>query len=126
MTASDREVGQGAEAAAHRGIPVDVLREFCFQQVERSSLMQVAARAGMSRTSLAKFLAGAKPQRRTQRTLALYYLAARDIVPREEALAVLSDGETSLEQALLKAMVDHHQRHGRTVPNWVELLQRGR
>ena len=110
----------------HRNVSVEVLRDFYLDLVELSSLTLVAARAGLPRTSLTSFLAGARPHRRTHRRLALYFLAASETGPREEALAVLTDGDDGLKRVLLRAAADYHQSRGHPVPTWAEVLLRDR
>ena len=110
---------------SYRRIPVDVLREFYIDQVELSSLSQLAARAGLGKTTLQSFVAGAKPHPRTRRILALYYLAAQDVGPREDALDVLTAGDRRLKDAVLSAIEAYHQRGGHPVPSWVDVLKRG-
>lgn len=59
----------------HRAVPLYLLREFYMDMVELTSLRSVASAAGITRSTLHKFVAdGSVPHPRTRRLLALYYL----------------------------------------------------
>ena len=107
---------------SYRDVSVETLREFYTDQIEGSSIIQVAARAGLGKTTLQSFLRGAKPYPRTHRTLAMYYLHAQETGPREEALRVLAGDDHELHGALLRVISDHLSRRGRPVPLWVRRL----
>lgn len=65
-----------ATGADHKSVPLDVLREFTREEAERTSLRHVAARVGLGRTTVQKFVAGeTTPHPRVRRRLALWYLS---------------------------------------------------
>ena len=124
MQMKDDGAGQQTSERSYRTIPVDVLREFYRDHVELSSLTQVAMRVGLGKTTLHSFLKGTNPVPRNRRALAIYYVRAQATGPREDALDALSDGDEELKDVVIQAMVEHHRRHGRTIPLWLEMLQR--
>jgi hypothetical protein len=107
---------------SYRDVSVETLREFYTDQIESSSIKEVAARAGLGRTTFQSFLTGSKPYLRTHRALAMYYLHAQETGPREEALRVLAGDDHELQSTLLRAISDHLDRRGRPVPLWVRRL----
>jgi transcriptional regulator with XRE-family HTH domain len=58
----------------YRPVPLDTLRELARERSERTSLRQVAAAAGVGRTTLQKFIQGeTSPHPRVKRALARWY-----------------------------------------------------
>jgi hypothetical protein len=122
MTGSNDAAATKATAdKSYRTIPVEVLRDFYLDEVELSSLAQVAGRAGIGKSTLQSFLTGSSPHPRTRRTLGLYYVLAQGVGPREDALEVLTGGDEELKAAVLEALVDRHQ-HRQEVPQWLDAL----
>ncbi|MBV9109638.1 MAG: hypothetical protein JO306_09560 [Gemmatimonadetes bacterium] len=115
MTIDTGRAGE-PEAKAYRTIPEDVLREFYRDQIELSSLKEVAARAGIGRTTLHSFMNGSSPHPRTRRLLGLYYLRLQGTVRYDEALRVLSGGDDELQNTLAEAIAEHHRKSGKPLP----------
>jgi hypothetical protein len=115
-----------AEARAYRKIPLEVLRGFYSDQVELSSLTQVAARIGVGKSTLHGFLTGAKPHRRTLRFLGLHYLKARDTSPQSEALQCIAGNDEELRGAVLDTLAAHLQRRARPIPEWLSQMRASR
>jgi AcrR family transcriptional regulator len=62
----------------HRAVPVETLREFARDRAELTSVRQVAAEAGLGRTTLRNFLTrDTTPHPRVRRLLALWYLSEK-------------------------------------------------
>ena len=108
----------------YKNAPVEVLREFYRNELELYSFKEVAERTGLGKTTLQSFMAGSNPHPRTRRTLALYYALIREFGAREDALELLSGGEEELKTVVLTALLNHHQQHGREVPQWLDALSR--
>lgn len=124
----------------HRAVPLDVLREFTRSLAEMSSIRHVAEDAGVSRSTLHKFItAGTTPHPRVRRLLALLYLRRAagvdelEIVrPYASALDVLlGDVPEPLLQTVtlnvLRAVGEVFPPDGEhEAPRWLEALRRRR
>jgi transcriptional regulator with XRE-family HTH domain len=124
MTANDQtnvetdvlnDVGKG-----YRTIPEEVLRDFYTDQIELSTLKQVADRAGIGRTTLHNFMNGSSPHPRTRRLLGLYYLRLQDTARFVDAMKVLAGEDEELQRAVARLIAEHCRRAGDPFPRWLQ------
>lgn len=120
----------------HRTVPLEVLREFVRSQAELSSLRLVAEDAGVSRSTVHKFVtAGTTPHPRVRRLLALWYLRRLSgfdelelVRPYVSALDVLCGDvpESSRGRTMLAVLNDVEQGYvnaGEEAARWVKALR---
>lgn len=118
----------------HRSVPLDVLREFVRSQAELASLRAVAEASGVGRTTLRNFLyKGTTPHPRIRRTLALWYLAEREVEPygMEDIWAALTILAGNTPARLADARREHFktwaagfEADGVEPPPWIDELRR--
>lgn len=124
-----------AATAEHRGIPLEVLRDFAISQSETTSMRQVAEEAGVGRTTLLNFVSrGTKPHPRIRRRLALWFLMKRDratdndvVRPYATAINLLladmpAEQRQRAEEKVLAALVACFDLGPITRPQWLVLL----
>lgn len=74
------------DAEAIRRVPVELLRRWCQDRVELSSVRDVATRAGVGRNTLSQFVLGETiPHPRVQRLLAIHMVAETGLSPAQLA-----------------------------------------
>lgn len=120
----------------HRKVPLEVLREFVRSQTELSSIRLVAEDAGVSRSTVHKFInAGTTPHPRVRRLLALWYLRQVSgfdemelIRPYVSALEILCGEvpEPTRGPTMLAVMADVEHAYTQSeeeAPRWVKILR---
>ncbi|HEU4883626.1 MAG TPA: hypothetical protein VFT45_15305 [Longimicrobium sp.] len=96
----------------HRAVPVETLREFARDRAELTSVRQVAAEAGLGRTTLRNFLTrGTTPHPRVRRILALWYLGEK----AKEQTPFLPEDYISAFDILLDGLPDDHRARAAAV-----------
>jgi AcrR family transcriptional regulator len=122
----------------HRAVPVETLREFARDRAELTSVRQVAAEAGLGRTTLRNFLTrGTTPHPRVRRLLALWYLGEKakeqkPFLPEDyvSAFDILLDGlpddhRARAAAALVEGLVAVHTGAGVEIPPALAELRKG-
>jgi hypothetical protein len=90
----------------HRAVPVETLREFARDRAELTSVRQVAAEAGLGRTTLRNFLTReTTPHPRVRRLLALWYLSEKAKAQKP----FLREDYASAFDILLENLPDDHR-----------------
>lgn len=117
-------------SAKLRAVDVDAMREWYQEQVERTSIRQVAKLCGIGRSSLHNFLNGASPHPRLRRLLAKYYLEQRSDGMQDvlDALAVLISGiegedRGRLQHAIVGLVEQAYCARGAEPPRWIVQLR---
>lgn len=76
-----------AEGRGYRTVPLYAIRKLAQDQTDQTSIRRVAKDAGLTKSTLHKFVAGVTiPHPRVRRVLALWYLRRRDELAEEEAV----------------------------------------
>jgi AcrR family transcriptional regulator len=102
-----------------RAIPIETLREYAREASVRTSMRQVAAEAGVGRTTLQNFVqGGTSPHPRVKRALAEWYLRERDQAAHD---AVAEDFAAALE-VLVAELPEEARRQARAT--LLEILDR--
>jgi transcriptional regulator with XRE-family HTH domain len=123
----------------HRDIPLPVLREWAWTQSEITSMREVAARADVSRTTLAHFIRGeTTPHPRIVRRIARLYLGesqakARPSVSPEAATSAVqalvaglpAPAQPEAVPAILSFVVELYVQLGNEPPSWARELVPG-
>lgn len=120
----------------HRAVPLEVLREFTRSMAEMSSLRLVAEDAGVSRSTVHKFItAGTTPHPRCRRLLGLWYLrrlAGVDelelIRPYASALDVLladvpARSLRNVTLTVLWGIAEGFSAEGEEAPRWLDVVR---
>ena len=131
------ERADGAEAAdpAYRGVPLDVLREWAQEEVNRTSIRVAAKTLGIPRGALHLFITDkTEPRAQTIRALGLAYLRAqgrrpdseRDVRAALAALTILAGFNPDPKQSrreLLREWERGFERRGVDAPEWSTRLR---
>ena len=124
------------QAADHRTVPLEVLREFARSQAELTSIRLVAEDAGVGRSTLHKFItADTMPHPRVRRLLALWYLRRLGGVDETElvrpyvsALQVLvgevpEQSRMRVTTHVLDSVDRGYTEAGEETPRWIKALR---
>lgn len=131
----DRQPERGG-VMEHRAVPIETLREFARDRAELTSVRQVAAEAGLGRTTLRNFLTReTTPHPRVRRLLALWYLSEKAKEPKPfpqedyvSAFAILLESlpdehRTQATAALIERLAAMHASAGVEIPPGLAALR---